>query len=73
MRAAGIACEVFPEPRKLGGQYAYAEQKGALFALVRGLEEKERGIWLLRDLVGRTNTEYTSVEAAAAAIPRKDK
>ena len=71
MRAAGIACEVFPETRKLGGQYAYAEQKGASFALVRGSEEKERGIWLLRNLAGRTNAEYSSIEAAVAAMHRQ--
>ncbi len=73
LRAAGIACEVFPETRKPGQQYAYAEQKGALFALVRGSEEKRRDVWLLRDLAGRTNAEYPSVEAAAAAIPRQDR
>ncbi|MBN2874374.1 MAG: histidine--tRNA ligase [Spirochaetales bacterium] len=73
MRAAGIACEVFPETRKLVSQYAYSEQKGASFAVVRGVTEKERGVWILRDLASRSNTEYASLEAlisAAASEPR---
>ena len=68
LRAAGVACEVFPEARKLGQQYAYAEIKGARFALVRGPEEKARGAWLLRNLSDRSNAEYDSLEAALAAL-----
>lgn len=68
LRAAGIACEVFPEVKKPGQQYAYAELKGAHFALVQGLEEKSRGVWLLRNLAERTNAEYSSLPAIVAAL-----
>lgn len=72
LRAAGLACEVFPEAKKTGQQYAYAEQKGARFALVQGLEENARGVWLLRNLVERTNTEYSSLAAVVAALLEPD-
>jgi len=68
IRDAGIACEAYPEAKKLVGQYAYAEQKGAAYALVRGPEEKARGVWLLRNLSERANVEYSSVDAVIAAL-----
>lgn len=68
LREAGIACEVYPEAKKLVGQYAYAELKGATYALVRGPEEKARGVWLLRNLSERANAEHNSVAAVIAAL-----
>lgn len=62
LRAAGIACEVFPDRRKLGQQFALAERKGAAFALVRGAEERARGIWTLRELASRTDSPCASLE-----------
>ncbi len=67
-RNAGIACEVYPEARKLPLQYAYAEKKGASFALIRGIEENDRNIWLLRKLSSRTMQEYSSLEDAINAV-----
>ncbi|PKL26636.1 MAG: histidine--tRNA ligase [Spirochaetae bacterium HGW-Spirochaetae-3] len=68
LRAEGIACEVYPEAKKLVQQYAYAELKGAAFALIRGPEEKGRGAWLLRNLSERANAEYASVDAVIAVL-----
>lgn len=68
LRLAGIACEVFPDTRKVGQQYAYAEAKGATHALIRGPDEKARGVWTLRELATRTNVEYADLAAAASAI-----
>ncbi|MDX9899292.1 MAG: histidine--tRNA ligase [Spirochaetia bacterium] len=68
IRSSGIACEVFPEPRKPSQQYTYAEQKGAFFALIRGADEKARGVWTLRNLHDRTNAEYADMPAVIAAV-----
>lgn len=68
LRQSGIACEVFPEVRKAGQQFAYAEAKGASHALVRGTDEKARGVWILRELATRTNVEYADAGAIAAAL-----
>lgn len=68
MRLAGIACEVFPDSRKAGQQFAYAEAKGATHALIRGAEEKARGVWTVRQLATRTNVEYSDLGAITAAI-----
>jgi len=68
LRAAGVACEVYPEAKKLVGQFAYAELKGASYALVRGPEEKARGVWLLRNLSDRANAEHSSVASVIAAL-----
>lgn len=70
LRASGVACEVYPEARKLPQQFAYAEKKGAAYALVRGADEKARGAWVLRDLSARANADYPSIEAVAAALGR---
>jgi len=68
LRDAGIACEVYPEPRKLALQYAYAEQKGASYALIRGSDDKARGLWLLRDLAARSNAEHADLGSVIAAL-----
>lgn len=58
-RSAGIACELYPEEKKLSQQYIYAEKKGAAFALVY---ENEK--WLLRNLKSRTMQEFNELEEA---------
>jgi histidyl-tRNA synthetase len=68
LRAAGISAELFLDQRKLGQQYGYAEKKGIPYAIIRGAEEQARGVWLLRDMATRENSEYGSVEALAAAL-----
>ena len=37
LRSAGIGVEVFPEPKKLGQQLAYADRRGFRVALIAGL------------------------------------
>jgi len=39
LRRAGFATEVYPEPRKIGQQFKYADRKGFEFALVAGENE----------------------------------
>jgi histidyl-tRNA synthetase len=50
IRAAGIGVEVFPEPKKLGQQLAYADRRGFRLALIAGQREFDAGQVQLKDL-----------------------
>ncbi|MEJ5190138.1 MAG: histidine--tRNA ligase [Breznakiellaceae bacterium] len=58
-RAAGLACEVFPEPKKLSQQFALAEKKGARFMVI---PQEGESSYTLRDLSSRENKEHLSVD-----------
>ncbi|MCX8013640.1 MAG: ATP phosphoribosyltransferase regulatory subunit, partial [Rectinema sp.] len=61
LRSEGFATEVYPEPRKLASQYAYAERKHIPLALFlnsdRESKESVRPLYLLRVLARRENIE----------------
>jgi histidyl-tRNA synthetase len=57
LRKAGLACEVYPEKRKLAQQFAYAERKDIPLAIIAGSEELNRGVVQLRDLKRRESAE----------------
>ncbi len=61
LRAAGIATEVYPEAKKLGQQFQYADKRGFRLALIAGSEEFAKGVWKVKDLAKR---EEVSVPAA---------
>jgi histidyl-tRNA synthetase len=50
LRRAGIGCEVFPEPKKLGQQLQYADRRGFRIALIAGENELAAGRVQLKDL-----------------------
>ena len=50
LRAAGIACEVFPEARPLGKQLKYASRNGFRIAVIAGADEFAQGTWQVKDL-----------------------
>ena len=50
IRAAGIGVEVYPEPKKLGQQLAYADRRGFRVALIAGQREFDAGVIQLKDL-----------------------
>lgn len=68
LRDAGFAADVFPEARKLGQQFAFAERKGIPIALICGDEEYTAGTVNLRYLPTRENTDGLSLEAAARQL-----
>ncbi len=68
LRAKGIACEVFADKRKMGQQFSYAEKKGFDWAIVRGGDEKARGIWVLKNLKTRESAEHASLDSVAEKI-----
>jgi len=54
LRAAGIGVEVFPEPKKLGQQLAYADRRGFRVAVIAGQREFEAGTCQVKDLSSAT-------------------
>ncbi|MDA8409972.1 MAG: histidine--tRNA ligase [Treponema sp.] len=68
LRRMDLVAEVFPDKRKLGQQFAYAEKKGIPFGLILGSSENEKGILTLKDLRNRESVEVASISAAAEAI-----
>ena len=61
LRAEGIGVEVYPEAKKVGQQFKYAEQRGFKAALIAGPDEFAQGVWKIKDLARR---EETTVPAA---------
>jgi len=57
VRSTGIPTEVFPEPKKLGQQLKYADQRGFLVALIAGGRELDQGLVQIKDLRSQTATE----------------
>jgi histidyl-tRNA synthetase len=57
-RAAGINCEVFPEPKKLTQQFILAEKKGIPWVII----SESPPALTLRNLAGRENREGLSFE-----------
>ncbi|HVS39291.1 MAG TPA: histidine--tRNA ligase [Gemmataceae bacterium] len=61
LRAEGIGVEVYPEAKKVGQQFKYAEQRGFRVGLIAGPDEFAQGVWKIKDLARR---EETTVAAA---------
>jgi histidyl-tRNA synthetase len=54
IRAAGIGVEVFPEPKKLGQQLAYADRRAFRVAVIAGQREFDAGTCQVKDLASAT-------------------
>ena len=50
LRAAGVACDRYPEPAKLQKQFAYADKLQIPFAVMIGERERETGLFSIKDL-----------------------
>ena len=72
LRRRGVACEMFPEPKKLGQQLKYADEKGFHVALIAGNNEWTEGRVQVKDLRHKTSVDvgYThdSIDDLVAAI-----
>jgi len=68
LRAAGIAVEVYPEPKKLGQQLKYADKKGFRIALVAGEDELASGRCQVKDLSSGEQHDVSLDESAAEVI-----
>src|SRR5262249_33504383 len=60
LRAAGVGVEVYPEAKKVGAQFKYAEQRGFRVALIAGSDEFAKGDWKVKDLDRREETTVTA-------------
>ena len=61
LRQAGVGTEVFPDAKKVGQQFKYADRKGFRIALVAGSNEFEKGVWQVKNL---KSTEQAEVPEA---------
>ena len=68
LRAAGLRVEVYPEAKKLGQQFAFAEKKGIPAAVLCGQSEYATGAVNVRDLATRESTDGISVDDAIEVV-----
>jgi histidyl-tRNA synthetase len=68
LRAEGIGVEVYPDAKKLGQQFKYADSRGFRVALIAGPEELAQGAWKVKDLA--TKEERVVPEAEVVATIR---
>jgi histidyl-tRNA synthetase len=64
LRAQGIGVEVYPEAKKLGAQFQYAEKRGFRVALIAGPDEFAKGVWKIKDMAKREEKTVAAVEVA---------
>ena len=57
IRAAGIGAELYPEPKKIGGQLKYAGSRGFRVALIAGSNELDAGTCQIKDLANQVSVE----------------
>lgn len=62
LRSAGIATEVYPEPKKPRQQFEYADKRGFRVALIAGSEEFAQGVWKVKDLAKRDESTVTTAD-----------
>jgi len=70
LRAKGLSVDVFPGGGKLKGQFKYADQKKAAYALVIGPDEAERGVVQVKSLKTGDEQALTLDEACARIAAR---
>ncbi|WP_146568868.1 histidine--tRNA ligase [Posidoniimonas corsicana] len=71
VRAAGIGCEVYPEPKKLGKQLQYADKKGFRAALIAGGDEFAKSQVQVKNLgTGESTTVALNADAVVAELQK---
>jgi histidyl-tRNA synthetase len=66
LRAAGIGTEAYPETKKLGQQFQYAERRGFRVAVIAGGNEFAAGVWKVKDLAAREEKTVPEAELIQA-------
>jgi histidyl-tRNA synthetase len=70
LRKVGIGAEVFPDPIQVGKQMGYGSTRGHRLAVIVGPDEKEKGLFNLRDLATRQERKaipWSELEVSVAA------
>ena len=57
LRSAGLGVEVYPEPKKLGAQLKYADQKGFTVAIIAGGNEWDSSQVQVKTLASKESCE----------------
>jgi len=68
IRGAGIGVEVYPEPKKLGQQLKYADQRGFTLALIAGENEFAEHRCQVKDLRSGDSADLSLAEDAAELV-----
>ncbi|MCA9225615.1 MAG: histidine--tRNA ligase, partial [Planctomycetales bacterium] len=68
VRSAGIGVEVFPEPKKLGQQLKYADQRGVRVALIAGENELNERKCQVKNLATGDSSEVSLATGSAALV-----
>jgi histidyl-tRNA synthetase len=68
LRRAGIGCEVFPEPKKLGQQLQYADRRGFRVALIAGENEFAADQVKVKDLQTTESRDVSTANHGAELI-----
>jgi histidyl-tRNA synthetase len=70
LRALGIGAEVYPDAKKIGQQFQYAEKRGHKIALIAGPDDFARGTWNVKQLATREEKKGVP-DAEVAALVQK--
>ncbi|MEZ6142637.1 MAG: histidine--tRNA ligase [Zavarzinella sp.] len=65
LRSHKIGVELFPDSKKLGQQFQYAEKKGFRVGLLAGTTERQQNQWKVKDLHARTEVTVAESEVLA--------
>jgi histidyl-tRNA synthetase len=68
LRSRGVACEAFPDAKKMNQQYAWAEKKSILWGITVGATPGSESVCALKNLVTRESMEGLSSEQVAEKI-----
>lgn len=68
LRSMKIIAEYYPEPKKMGQQFTYAEKKGYRYAIILGNDEMARGVLVLKDLESRESEELAGFDALVQKV-----
>ncbi|HHW32788.1 MAG TPA: histidine--tRNA ligase [Paracoccus solventivorans] len=79
LRAAGIRAEVYlGNPKNFGNQLKYADKRAAPVAIIQGMDEAERGVVQVKDLIlgakiaAQASVEEWKSQPAQVEVPRAD-
>lgn len=67
LRAAGLRVELYPDPKRLGQQLKYADQRGFRLAIIAGENELAQGVCQIKDLKSG-NSETLSLQPDAEPV-----
>ncbi|HOA51718.1 MAG TPA: histidine--tRNA ligase [Thermogutta sp.] len=68
LRTAGLAVELYPEPKKLAQQLKYADRRGHRVAILIGEDEFRKGVCQVKDLKAGTQSEVPLDPQCSALI-----